>query len=302
MLSSLAIDRHGIDVAGTVYSKHEYVSTRYSTWSRTAEVTVEYWPPDGSSIRYFKTALKPADYDSFTKGQRVTVHYLRLSDIPKVKFAETLGKMQMLPVARLAGRSMLSGLTDFFDEPARLLLLWIGLVVSLLIVWRISRLPRFAWAIAICVLVTLGGLLVHDFPTPTPAPGAPILQATARVQNIETIEWLFRGTRSEGFAAAQPIQVVALEFVPTGRTEPVVAIDAIDAGSIPGLKQEMKLALDYEGGSPRTAHLRGATRDFAPRNLRGIGFEIVAVIAVIVLLLAGSHWLGKAWNRLVAGR
>jgi hypothetical protein len=302
VLSSLAIDGHGIEVTGSVYSKHEYVSTRYSTWARTSEMTVEYWPPDGSSVRFFTTKLEPADYDSFAKGQRVTIHYLRRSDIPKISFAETLGRMQMLPVARLGGRTALSGIKDFLSAPVRFMLLWIGAVVALLIVWRVAHVPRFAWAVALCVLVTLGGTLVSDFPRPTPAPAAPTLQATARVQSIETIQWLFRGTRSRGIEAAQPIQVLALEFVPAGRTEPVVAIDLIDAGSIPGIRQDAKLSLDYEVSTPRTAHVRGATRNFVPRNIRGIGFQIVAVIAVIGGLLLFANWLGGAWNRLLARR
>ena len=278
------------------------MSTRYGSWRRTAEITVEYWPPDSPSVRFFNTRLEPADYDSFQKGQRVTVHYLKQSDIPRIPFAETLGQMKLLPVARLSGRSFLSGLKDSFDARARLLLLWIGAVVALLTVWRLSRLPRFAWAVGICVLVTVGGLMVRDFPTPTPAPHGSVLQASARVQSITTINRLFRGSRSHGFDAAQPIQVVALEFIPAGLSEPVVAIDAIDAGSIPGMKRDAKLMLDYEAGSPRIAHLRGATRDFAPRNLRGMGFEIAALIAVLALLLVGANWVGSAWTRLLARR
>jgi hypothetical protein len=302
VLSSLAVDRHGVEVAGSVYSKHEYVHTRHSTWKRTTEVMIECWPPDESSVRYFTSELKPADYDTLHKGQRVNVHYLRRADIPKIPFAETLGQLHMLPVARLAGRSMFSSFQEVLDAPARMFLLWAGGVVALLIVWRASRLPGFAWAVAVCVLVTVAAFLVYDFPTPTPAPGTPMLQATARVQNLETIEWLFRGSRSRGIAAAQPIQVVALEFVPAGRTEPVVAIDAIDAGSVAGIKQDAKLPLDYEAGSPRTAHLRGATRNFASRNLGGIGMEIAGIIAVILGFFVLSKLAGRAWKRIIASR
>ena len=88
---------------GRIDRKSESISVRHSAWTRTNTVTVEYWPPDGAGIAFLVTALDTEAYDTFQKGQRVTLHYLRQRDLPRIPFAHTLGEMRFLPVARLAG-------------------------------------------------------------------------------------------------------------------------------------------------------------------------------------------------------
>jgi hypothetical protein len=253
-------------------------------------------------VAFLTTALDPNDYDSFHKGQRVMVQYLQQRDIPKVPMAKTLGRMRMLPVARMTGRSFFSGIETFLHSRERSLLLWIGGVALLLIIWRVAGWPRFGWAVAVCCMVGFAAVMIDDFPTTTPAPANDVRQATAHVATIDLVDRLFNGTRSRGFDAAQPIQYVAVEFVPAGRTETVMAIDAIDAGSMPAIKPDAQVAVDYEAATPRTAHIRAATRTFPARNLRGIGFEIAACIAVVVGILLFANWLGGAWKRLLGSR
>jgi hypothetical protein len=302
LLSSLYIDRYGVEVPGKVYAKSEYMRLDHSTWSRRAEVTVEYWPPDSGTVAFFNTAFDPAAYDTYHKGQAVTVHYLKQSSLPKIPMAATLGQMRILPVARIAGRSAFSNLDDFVHGSARTVLQWVGGTVLLLVVWRLAGWPRFGWAVGVCALVGLTVLLISEFPRPTPAPVEDVRQATGRVTNIRLIDNLYSGNRTRGFIADQPIQIVSVEFVPAGRTDPVMAIDAIDAGSIPSLQERAQVTVDYEAAHPRTAYLRAATRAFPSRNLRGIGFEIVASLAVLIIGLLLLSWLGRAWKRLVARR
>jgi hypothetical protein len=102
--------------------------------------------------------------------------------------------------------------------------------------------------------------------------------------------------------AAQPIEVVGIEFVPEGRAESVLAVDLIDSGSIAGLKVNAPVDVEYEGASPRTAYLRWATRTFLSRNLRGIVVDGALYLGVLVGCLMGAHFVGRAWTRMLARR
>jgi hypothetical protein len=299
LVSSLFIDRHGIEIEGRVFAKAESLRTRYSSWSRDADVTVEYSPPDGAGVTFFHTSLDSADYDTFHKGQRVAVHYLQRRDLPKIPLAGVLGQMHLLPVARLAGRSAFSPVQTLFTGTVRRVLQWIAAGALLLIVWRWAGWPGFPWAVAVCCLAAFAALLFGDYPRPTLAPMADVLQVKGHVTAIDHIDRLLAGSRTRGFDAAQSIDVVGVEFVPAGRSDSVLAIDLIDAGSLATVAPNAEVAVDYEAASPRTAHLHGASRTFAARNLRGVAVDSAAAVAVVVALLALASWFGGLWNRLL---
>jgi hypothetical protein len=299
LLSSLFIDRYGIEIEGRVSAKAERLRTHYSGWSRDSEVTVEYSPPDRAGVANFQTLLSTAEYDALHQGQRVAVHYLQRRDLPKIPLAKVLGQLHLLPVARLAGRRAFTPVQQWLSGPARRVLQWMAAGVLLLIVWRWAQWPGFGWAVAACGLVAFAALMFGDFPRPTPAPTADVRQARGRVTEAGRIDRLLEGERTRGFDAAQPIEVVGIEFVPAGRSEPVLAVDLIDAGSLAQLTPNAEVAIDYEAASPRTAHLRGATRDFAGRNFRGMAIDSAVVVGVIVALLALAKWLDGMWKRLL---
>jgi hypothetical protein len=122
------------------------------------------------------------------------------------------------------------------------------------------------------------------------------------VKSVYRIDKLFAGTRSRGMIAAQPVEVLGIEFVPEGRTESVLAVDLIDAGSIAGLKVNAPVGVEYEGSAPRTAQVRSATRGFLSRNLRGIVVDSALYLGVLVGGLICAQFIGRAWTRLVARR
>src|SRR5439155_8341649 len=132
----------------------------------------------------------------------------------------------------------------------------------LLLLWRITRSRLLGWTAAIGFLAVLGFLFVNDFPRPTPPPSANVKPAGGRVKSIGHIDKLFSGRRTRGVVADQPIDVIGVEFTPEGRTEPVIAVDLIDRGSAPNLKEGSTVPIRYEAQSPRTAYLDNATRTF----------------------------------------
>src|SRR5204863_5732725 len=81
---------------------------------------------------------------------------------------------------------------------------------------------------------------------PTPAPSLDVRRAAGHVKSIGRIDKLFSGSRSRGVLADQPVDVVGVEFVPEGSTEPVVAVDLIDRGSVQGLTEHSAVTLRYE--------------------------------------------------------
>jgi hypothetical protein len=83
--------------------------------------------------------------------------------------------------------------------------------------------------------------------------------------------------------------------------EPVLAIDLIDERS-PVLEPGAIVALEYELAAPRTAYLRGATRNFPRRNLAGIATTLSLYAALLLCVLVATHYLERGWKRLVQNR
>jgi hypothetical protein len=299
VISSRYVDERGITIPGRVFSKSETVTLRYSTWKREAEATIEYWPADEPGVQFHTARLTPERYDSLHTGETVSLHYLRRQDTPTVPLANMWRAVHALPTVRLSGQRAFSGLRMLFTPPVIFVCKLIGGVVILLIVWRRAQWAGFWWALGICCSVGFAAVLIQDFPTPTPPPITNIRQGSGRIASIGRIDRLINGTRSRGFIADQPVDVVGIQFVPAGRTEPVVAVDLIDSGSLSGLKQDSVVAIQYEAESPRTAYIQAATRKFVSRNLRGMAVESAACLLVIFLFYMGAHYLGRAWNRLI---
>ncbi len=301
VVASHYVDQKGIPITGKVFSKRETIRVQYGGWKRTSEISVEYWAPGAFSVAFHNVPLEPNQYDEYHKGQTVNLRYLRPEDTPKLPMAHVLREMHALPTVRLANRRALSGVSLAFKGSGTLLAV-IGGIVGVLIFWRLSRLPKFVVAAVVAVLAGVAVLLVHDFPRPTPRPVADVRQAPGRVKSVDLMDRLFRGSRSRGFETAQPIQIVGVEFVPAGKTDPVLAVDLIDAGSVRGLKENAEVPVEYESATPRTAYIRGASRGFVSRNLTGIEIQLALCGAVVVGFVLAAHYIGRAWNRLIARR
>ena len=302
LISSLYLDQRGVAWTGRVHSKREDVSVNSSGWRRVSEVTVQYDLPEGAGVSFFTVRMDPQHYDALHAGETVKLHYLRRSDIPNLPGADALWQMHALPVVRLANQRAFSGLERFFTEKVTIVCAALVTLAILLWVWRLVRLPGFGWAIGICVAAGATALVFYDFPRPTPRPATEIRQGAGRVKSLGRIDRLFDTNRRKGLPASQPVDVVGIEFVPEGRTETVLAVDLIDAGSSPGLKEKATVAVEYEAATPRTAYLHAATRTFLRKNLAGIAGDGVLYLAVLIGLVLAAHFIGRAWNRLLARR
>jgi hypothetical protein len=300
VISSLYVDQRGVEMMGRVISKREDVTVHYSAWRRTSEVTIRYDTPDLPGVSFFEVRMDPEHYDAFHIGERVKLHYLRRRDIPNLPGANLLWQMHALSVVRLADQRAFSGLERLFTRKMIVIGAAFAALAMLLLTWRLARLPRFGWAVGVCIVVVVPALFLYDFPRPTPRPAVEIRHGEGRVKSVERIDRLLEGDRTRGMLASEPIDVVGIDFVPEGRTEPVLAVDLIDARSAPILRESSPVAIEYEAATPRTAYLRSATRGFLPRNLAGIAGDGGLYLAVLIGGLMIAHLLGRAWTRLLA--
>jgi hypothetical protein len=299
VLSSWYIDERGVEIAGKVMDKREFVYVRDSEWEHKCEVMVWYQSPNEPGGGYVVANLEPERFDRLRQGGTAPLRYLRRQDLPRAPLVETLRNMRILPVAKVVGQVRVN------RRPLRALAYVAGGIL-LLVVWRWLRWPRFPWAVAAGVIVLLIGILNSEFPRPLPEPKAVVRQTSGRVASISRIDHLFSGERSKGMKASQPIQVVGVRFVPAGAVEPVVAADLIDEGSMPNLKVDAPVTVSYEQDSPRTARIEGGTREFAERNWNGAILAAAvgtgAILGIFAVILIVGRAIDGAFRRIVQRR
>lgn len=103
----------------------------------------------------------------------------------------------------------------------------------------------------------------------------------ATVRAIHRVDRVWGGRRTKAEDAVQPYDIVELEFAPSGAAGPVVAVDLVDAGSVPGLAQGAQLRIHYSVEDHRWAQLDTASRTYYWKNMRSFG--IIMIVAVVPL-------------------
>jgi len=295
-ISSLWIDQRGIEIPGSVFAKEERVVVRDSSWSRSVEVTVEYDPPHESAVAFLTAKVSPERFDELKKGDPVKLRFLRREDLPQIPGAKLLRSMHALPTARLAEQRSWSALQLAYQTRTTFLAEAVMGIVILLLLWKLLHLPLFGWVAVASIFCGIAAVMLHSFPVPVPAPQTNIRRASGTVKSVELVEYLF-GNNYENFEAKQPVQIVGVQFVPEGRAQAVLAVDLIDADSVRGLREHSAVEVEYERGTPRVAHILGASRDFVRINLRGAAIEIVVALGVLAALLAGWLFINRGYRK-----
>lgn len=290
LAGSLVLDSAGRVVSGRVEQhiervllrrqgdwRYEHtVSLRYSVGS--AAPLAEHPSPDDSATTL---KLTPMQFDRLYEGGPAELRVLPLfRSLALVRLADTSTR-DYIPWTWLGG----------------------GLVLMLLFV-LVRRLPTSRAGVAVLVVVglaaalgILGGRTYNQWRTAEDL-GARPLRATAEIIAVDRISQVDplpcrpgsgsnctrRGTL---YDVIRPYDIVQVQFAPEGTAGPVIAVDAIDAGSAdvrPGLRVEIA----YAATEPRTATLFGATRTHYWLNPLGLG----AMLALPVILLAALAFWG----------
>jgi hypothetical protein len=270
---SLWLDRKGVPVTGHVTEKHERIvigAEPSGDWDRYYEVATTFeLPGDGSSQA---TVRVPRDrYDALHAGDPIEVRYLP----------------QFPLLARTSDRSTASVARELAWGLVRIsILVWLlGGVLVLWIAARIGTIPVLAAGV---------GWIASAYPllfSPPSREGPRPTAAAAEVRNITLVDKSPARVsrtrrRTSGFNRRLeiPYQVVQLLVPVRGGRDTVLAVDAVDSGSVRELAFGARLAVRLDPAAPREAQLAGGTRRFVAANryhflIPVVGFGLLGTLA-----------------------
>jgi hypothetical protein len=230
-------------------------------WYRTYRAGVEFDTRDGN-LGTASVDLPEARYDAIHPGDTIRVRYL--------PFFPLLARA----AERSTGQTLWAATAAFTADPFLIpSLLWV--LGGIMVLWITSRVATSAMVLAGFAWIAVA------FPLFFPAPRAlsPVTaDAAARVTSVTLVTKApaknapaRRRSRLGGSSdnirrLAMPYQVVQLQFTLPGRPDPIVAVDAVDAASIPELAVGAILPIRYDPRALREARLVRGTRTFRERN------------------------------------
>jgi hypothetical protein len=275
---SVWLDRRGEKVLAPVQAKNERVTIRHDpqgTWYRWYELGVGI---GGSGVPTWVASVEvpEARFDSIRIGDSVEVRYL-----PQLPLFARASDRSTATVAREAAQRV--GIVP--------LLLWLAAGIAGL--WMAARIGTLAVVAGGLAWVAAGFPVLLSAPSPPAPAGA---EGTARVHAVtlvakspERARGRRRRSRAEWRRLAVPYQVVHL-LVPAGRSDTVLAIDAVDSGSVRGLSIGADLPIRFDPNAPRNARLVPGTRSFIRRNRYHYLPIAIGLPALGMLAALGYRW------------
>jgi len=276
---SVWLDRNGEPVVAKVTSKTEEISVTHDPqggWYRYYRVGAEF--DAAGALMSATVTVDRARYDALHLGDSLEIHYLPTLPL----FARTPDRSTATVAAEAAHHLLDSRL-----------LWWIGGgVLAMVIAARIGMalivVTGLFWMVAGYVL------LLRAPPVPEPSG----VEATARVRSVTLVtksparrspsRRRSRAFRSESTTRlAVPYQVVQLEVPVGGQQDSLLAVDAVDSGSVAGLAVGAMLRVRCPKEDARAALLTEGTRTFVVRN-RYHYLPAVVVVPLIGMLGAGG--------------
>jgi hypothetical protein len=266
---SVWLDERGPTTLARVTEKRETIAPDHDPagrWNRHDQLGVAFTLPDQTPMSAMVT-VDSARYDAFRSGDTVAIRYLR-----------------PLPVfARMADRSTATVLSDMGHRLLQIhLLVW--LVAGGLALWLAARLGTAVVVLTGVAWSAASFPLLFDPPVPVIPAGR---ETVARVQAVRLVTKSPSGgySRSRSRSAsmrrlAVPYQLVELRLAVPGQPDSVVAVDAVDSGSVGGLVVGAKLPVRQATSDPRAARLVGGRRSFVQRNR----FHFLVPVQVFCLL------------------
>ncbi len=286
---SLWLDNRGVPVVATVTGKNE-------------EITVGD-EPRGSWFRHYRVGASfdaaGAPFAATVTVDRQRYDALRLGDSIEIRY------LPALPLfARTPDRSTATvALEAAWQLLASRLVWWLGSgVLAMVIAARVGIVPIVVTGL---LWMAWGYILLLRIPH-VPVPSGP--EATARVRGITLVtKWPARVStrrRSRSYSSqsirrlAVPYQVIELLVAAPGRPDSVVAVDAVDSGSVAGLTFGAVLPVRHPSDDPRAAMLTTGTRTFLTRNR----YHLLPAVLVVPLIGMLGAWGFRHRRRRAGGR
>jgi hypothetical protein len=267
--ASLWLDAHGERATGTVVGKYETIGIEHEPtggWYLRRSLVLKV--PELTSGFRPSVWVDSAEFEGIQRGDRVTVRYVPCCPI----FARLAAHSTREAVWQAAREFGSDRLLDWFAVGA------IALVVAARIASPLVLATGIAW---------LWAALAFLFPAGAPRVARGV-ETTARVTGISLVEDSPRPSgrytsgmrRSHPERLTMPYQVVQLRYAPVGRSDSVLAVDEVDAGSVPSLEFGAQLRVRYDPQAPREALLVDATRTFRQRNRYHFLFLVLGCVGI----------------------
>jgi hypothetical protein len=281
MAGSLWLDRKGVPVTARVATKQERVVVGHEPageWDRYYEVGAAFELPGGAGSQV--TVRVPQErYDALHAGDPIALRYLP----------------QFPLLARTGDRSTANVVGELVWGLAGIpILVWLaGGLLALWIAARMGTIP---------VLAAGAAWLAAAYPllfSPPSREGPRPAQAMAQVRAVTLVDQspgrVHRTRRRSGGFNRRlevPYQVVELGVPVGGGRDTVLAVDAVDSGSVTGLAPDVRLPVRLDPAAPREARLAGGTRRFVEANR--YHFRVPVLGCAVLGTLAG---LAYRWRR-----
>jgi hypothetical protein len=269
----------GTNAPGIVVGKRETTELakgRHSTqlgmeWTRRLIADVRYQPINTSTPATTQITIDLPTYERLQVGDAVQVRYL------------TDPILQLFAGARLSSQPPFGTLIAGLAASELNFFVGVGIWLALLGLWSLWSKRGLLVLLAAGMICGVAYLLIGPLP---PAPPGPLVGADATVRAVRLFTHTAGNGRMEVSPLPQPYQIAELVFTSPGAAEPVVALDTVDADSVPNLLPGASVAIHFSATNPRWARINGATRTYAWKNLMELG-----VITVVVLVLGVIPWL-----------
>ena len=279
----------GALVGGSVWLDRKGEQVVAKVTSKTEEITVTH-DPQGGWYHYFRVG---AEFDAAGALMSATVTVdrarydaLHLGDSLEIRY------LPILPLlARTPDRSTATVAADAAHHLLGSRLLWWigGGAIAMVIAARIGIVPI---VVAGLFWMAAGYVLLLRAP-PVPEPRG--VETTARVRSVTLVtkspvrrsRSRSRGFRSESTTRlAMPYQVVQLQVPVPGRADSLLAVDAVDSGSVAGLAVGAMLPVHYPKDDARAALLTEGTKTFVVRNR----YHYLPAVVVVPLIGMLGAW------------
>jgi hypothetical protein len=270
---SLWLDRNGVPVTAHVVGKQERLVVGHEPsgdWDRYYEIAAAFELPGGGGSQA-TVRVTPHRYDTLRAGDPIELRYLP----------------QFPLFARTTDRSTASVLRELAWGLAGIpILVW--LAGGLVALWIAARMGTVAVLAAGAVWIAAAYPLLFSPPSrdgPRPAAATALVRGVTLVDKSPARASRTR-SRTGGFdrRLEVPYQVVELGVPVRGGRDTVLAVDAVDSGSVVGLAYGARLPVRLDPAAPREARLAGGTRRFVEANryhflVPVIGFGVLGTLA-----------------------
>ncbi|MBV9788255.1 MAG: hypothetical protein JOZ51_08785, partial [Chloroflexi bacterium] len=266
----LIVDVTGEVAPGAVVAKREVIRKITTSWERNLYLDVRYQPRGATEPEITALAVDVSTYDRFRVGDETEVRY---TPHPLLRRLSPIG------FTRMEDQSSLAALVARFGSSMSV---WLAGVVLWFVLWFVWSKLRSSLLMWVLVLSGIAGILfsISDWPEPTPGD---LISGSATIRNIRRVDVILEGRRRSDTEAIQPYDIVELSFVPPGRADPVVAVDMLDAESVPNLAEEVTVPIRYSAQNPRWAQIEGGSRTFYWKNLLFIVAIVLGLLGIVVV-------------------